>query len=121
MSVTIHQLSALDAVASVKSATTGLSCAEVERRLHEFGLNEVEKVAGVPLWLRLMEEFTTLSSLLLWVAAGLALVAEWSAPGEGMATVGYAIAIVILVSGLFSFWQEYRVEQTLAALRKLLP
>jgi calcium-translocating P-type ATPase len=25
------------------------------------------------------------------------------------------------VSGLFSFWQEYRVERTLAALRKLLP
>ena len=38
-----------------------------------------------------------------------------------MAKVGYAIVTVILVSGLFSFWQEYRVEQTLAALRKLLP
>jgi len=25
------------------------------------------------------------------------------------------------VSGLFSFWQEYRVERTLAALRRLLP
>lgn len=62
-----------------------------------------------------------LFSLLLWVAAGLAFFAEWSDPGEGMAKVGYAIVIVILVSGLFSFWQEYRVEQTLAALRKLLP
>ena len=38
-----------------------------------------------------------------------------------MAKVGYAIVTVILVSGLFSFWQEYRIEQTLAALRKLLP
>ena len=38
-----------------------------------------------------------------------------------MAKIGYAIVIVILVSGLFSFWQEYRVEETLAALRKLLP
>lgn len=38
-----------------------------------------------------------------------------------MAKVGYAIVTVILVSGLFSFWQEYRVEQTLAALRSLLP
>src|SRR4029077_2255138 len=27
----------------------------------------------------------------------------------------------IVVSGLFSFWQEYRAEQTLAALLKLLP
>jgi magnesium-transporting ATPase (P-type) len=38
-----------------------------------------------------------------------------------MAKVGYAIVTVILVSGLFSFWQEYRVERTLAALRRLLP
>ena len=117
----IHQLSALDAVASLKSVVTGLSNAEVERRLHEFGVNEVAKVAGVPLWLRLVKEFITFFSLLLWVAAGLAFFAEWSEPGEGMAKVGYAIVTVILVSGLFSFWQEYRVEQTLVALRRLLP
>ena len=109
MSVRIHQLSALDAVASMKSTVTGLSDVEVERRLHEFGLNEVEKVAGVPLGLRLVKEFITFFSLLLWVAAGLAFFAEWSEPGEGMAKVGYAIGSVILVSGLFSFWQEYRV------------
>jgi sodium/potassium-transporting ATPase subunit alpha len=121
MSVRIHKLPALEAVASLKSAVTGLSSAEVERRLHEFGLNAVEKVAGVPLWLRLVKEFITFFSLLLWVAAGLAFFAEWSEPGQGMAKVGYAIVTVILVSGLFSFWQEYRVEQTLAALRKLLP
>jgi sodium/potassium-transporting ATPase subunit alpha len=121
MSQRIHQLPALDAVASLKSAVTGLSSAEAERRLVEFGPNEVEKVAGVPLWLRLMKEFITFFSLLLWVAAGLAFIAEWSEPGEGMAKVAYAIVIVIVVSGLFSFWQEYRVEQTLAALRKLLP
>jgi sodium/potassium-transporting ATPase subunit alpha len=28
---------------------------------------------------------------------------------------------VIIVSGLFSFWQEHRIEKTLAALQKLLP
>jgi P-type E1-E2 ATPase len=38
-----------------------------------------------------------------------------------MARIGYAVTAVILVSGLFSFWQEYRIEQTLAALQKLLP
>ena len=117
----IHQLSPLDAVASLKSTAAGLSRAEVERRLHEYGRNEVEKVARGSLWLRLIKEFTTFFSLILWVAAGLAFFAEWNDPGQNMAKVGYAIVTVILVSGLFSFWQEYRVEQTLAALRKLLP
>ena len=117
----IHQLSPLDAIASLKSTSAGLSQDEVERRLHEYGRNEVEKVVRRPLWLRLIKGFATFFSLILWVAAGLAFFAEWTEPGQGMAKVGYAIVTVILVSGLFSFWQEYRVEKTLAALRRLLP
>jgi calcium-translocating P-type ATPase len=117
----IHQLSPLDAIASLNSSPVGLTHAEAARRLREFGRNAVEEAARVPLWLRLIKEFTTFFSLILWVAAGLAFFAEWSDPGQGMAKIGYAIVAVILVSGLFSFWQEFRVEQTLAALRKLLP
>jgi sodium/potassium-transporting ATPase subunit alpha len=70
---------------------------------------------------RLLKEFTQFFSVILWVASGLAFVADWLDPGQGMARIGYAIVAVIIVSGVFSFWQEYRIEQTLAALRKLLP
>jgi sodium/potassium-transporting ATPase subunit alpha len=121
MSMRIHQLTPFDAVASLKSTEAGLNRAEVERRLDEFGRNEVQKLAREPVWLRFVKEFTSFFSLILWIAAGLAFFAEWSEPGQDMAKVGYAIVTVILVSGLFSFWQEYRVEQTLSALRKLLP
>ena len=117
----IHQQSALDAVATLKSAATGLGHVEVERRLREYGRNQVEKVSRGPVWLRFIKEFTSFFSLILWVAAGLAFFGAWSDPGQDMAKVGYAIVAVIVVSGAFSFWQEYRVEQTLAALRKLLP
>jgi sodium/potassium-transporting ATPase subunit alpha len=119
--VRIHQLSPSDAVASLNSAAEGLGRAEVERRQREFGRNGVKELVRTPMWLRFLREFITFFSLILWVAAGLAFLAEWSEPGQGMAKVGYAIVTVILVSGLFSFWQEYRVERTLAALRKLLP
>src|ERR1035437_10312124 len=115
----IHQLSPLDAVASLKSTVAGLSRAAVGSRLHEYGRNGVEEVAREPLWLRFSKEFTTFFSLILWVAAGLACFAAWSDPSQHMGKVGYCIVTVILVSGLFSFWQEYRVEQTLAAWRKL--
>jgi len=119
--VKIHHLEAQAALASLNTTAAGLSAAEVARRFAEFGPNRVEKVAGVPLPLRLLREFTHLFAVILWLAAGLAFVAELADPGNGMATLGFAILGVILVNGLFSFWQEYRAERALAALEKLLP
>jgi sodium/potassium-transporting ATPase subunit alpha len=117
----IHQNSVNEALASLRSSTQGLSSLEAKRRLREHGLNVVQELARESPWLRLLREFFQFFSLILWVAAALAFVAEWSDPGQGMAQIGYAIVIVIVVSSLFSFWQEYRVERTLQALRRLLP
>ncbi len=117
----IHQMSIADAIASLNSRQTGLSHVEANQRLREFGVNRVKKIAAEPAILRLAREFVRFFSLILWLAAGLAFLAEWSAPGQGMAKLGYVLIVVILVSGAFSFWQEYRAEQTLAALLELLP
>ncbi len=117
----IHLLAASEACASLNSSPDGLTSEEALRRLDEYGANRVEEVGGEPTAIRLVKEFTHFFALILWVAAGLAFFAEWSDPGQGMAKVGYAVVGVIVISGLFSFWQEYRVEQTLAALRQLLP
>lgn len=117
----IHKLSVTDALASLRTTLSGLSDVEAQRRLREFGANSLVRVSRAPLWVRFLREFTQLFSLILWVAAGLAFIAEWWAPGQGMARLGITVVVVILVSGIFSFWQEHRVEQTLAALSKLLP
>ncbi len=117
----IDKLSAAESIASLHSAPQGLSVAEALSRLAEFGPNQVERVAGPPLWLRFFKEFFHFFAVILWLAAGLAFVGEWSAPGQGMAKIGCVVIGVIIISGLFSFWQEYRAEQTLAALLKLLP
>jgi calcium-translocating P-type ATPase len=117
----IHQQSVEEALASVRSSAAGLTGAEADRRLREYGPNRVEKVARQwPLW-RLLKEFTRFFSVILWCAAALAFLAERFDPGQGMARIGYAVIAVILISGIFSFWQEYRIEQTLAALQRLLP
>ena len=117
----IDQLSDAEALASLNSTPQGLAPAEARRRLREFGPNRVEAARREHPLLRFLKGLSHFFALILWVAAALAFFAEWSAPGEGMAKVGYAIVVVILVSAVFSFWQEYRAEQTLAALRQLLP
>ena len=117
----IGSLSIAEALSSTGSTSSGLPSQEAERRLREYGPNRVERVRRRPWPLRLLQEFAQFFSIILWIAATLAFLAERSGPGEGMARIGYAIVIVILISGIFSFWQEYRNERTLAALRNLLP
>lgn len=117
----IHQLPLTDVLASVRSQATGLSSSEAAARLKEYGPNRVEAAARQPWPLRLAREFTHLFSLILWIAAGLAFLADQFAPDQGMARVAIAVVLVILISGLFSFWQEARVERTLAAMQNLLP
>ncbi len=117
----IHHLGADEAIASLHSRREGLSAAEAASRLREYGENRIERLARPPLWWRLLKEFSHLFALILWLAAGLAFFSEWREPGQGMAALGWAILGVILINGLFSFWQEYRAEQVLASLEALLP
>ncbi len=117
----IHQLSAGQALESLASSPQGLPRAEAEKRLQEFGPNSVQALPQEPLAFAFLKEFTHFFALILWLAAGLAFFADHRDPGQGMATLGWAILGVILVNGLFSFWQEYRAEQAIEALQKLLP
>jgi calcium-translocating P-type ATPase len=117
----IHHLTADTALQSLQSSPHGLASAEAQRRFREFGSNQVATVRGEPLFLRFLQSFSHFFACILWVAAGLAFWAALYDPGAGMATLGWAIVGVILVNGLFSFWQEYRAEQAIAALQKLLP
>lgn len=119
--MTLAQLSVEAALTSLKSRVGGLTSDEAAHRQVEFGPNRVEAVAREPLWLSFGREFTHFFALILWVAAGLAWFAESREPGQGMAQLALAIVCVILINGVFSFWQTYRAEQALDALRKLLP
>ena len=117
----IASLNADEALASLKSSTAGLGPAEAARRLAEFGPNHVEEVGRENLLLQFAREFTHFFALILWLGAALAFLAEQFDPGQGMARLGIAIVGVILINGLFSFWQEYKAEQAVSALRRLLP
>jgi calcium-translocating P-type ATPase len=117
----VHQLSVEDVLRSLRTAPDGLTADEVARRLAEFGPNRVERLADTPLVIRFLRTLTHFFALILWVAAGLAFLAAYLDSAGGMAPLGFAIVGVILLNGAFSFWQEYRAERALAALRELLP
>jgi sodium/potassium-transporting ATPase subunit alpha len=103
------------------TSTAGLSHEEARRRLAQHGPNSLAAVGGIPLVTRLLRQFTHFLAILLWIAAGLAFLADALQPGQGMATLGWAIVGVILINAVFSFVQEYRAERAVHALRRLLP
>ena len=87
----------------------GLSSEDVEKRLQEFGPNELKKEKGKSSVRLFLEQFTDILIIILLVATALSM-----AIGEFYdAIVIIAIVIACAVSG---FTQEYKAEKALEAL-----
>ena len=99
---------------ALQSTHQGLSHLEAQRRLERFGANRLPSLRRRPLLLRFIDQLVHFMALLLWVAGGLAFAA-------GTPQLGWAIWAVVLINGVFSFWQDYQAERTLAALKRSLP
>jgi magnesium-transporting ATPase (P-type) len=93
---------------------SGLSSAEAARRLARDGPNVLPEPPGRSLLRRLAGELSHFFALMLWVAAGLAVLA-------GLTQLGVAIVAVILINALFALAQEARADRAAARLRSLMP
>lgn len=99
----------------------GISDEEAERRQRQYGLNTLPKIATISLYNRLASQFTHFFALLLWAAAAISFAIAWIDPASNMLPIGWAIVIVIVLNGAFGFYQEFRTEKSLEALRSMLP
>ncbi|WP_338758105.1 cation-transporting P-type ATPase [Nocardia vulneris] len=96
------------------AARCGLSEAEAATRLHRDGPNTLPAPPRPNPVLLLLTQLTHFFALMLWAAAGLALLA-------GMPALAVAIAVVVVLNGGFAFAQEYRADRAAERLRDLLP
>ena len=117
----LHRLRDADVLKALDTSPSGLSHEEARRRLLLTGPNSLQEIKGAPLAGRFLRQFTHFLAILLWIAAGLSFLAEALHPGQGMATLGWAILGVILINAVFTFVQEYKAERAVQALRRLLP
>lgn len=107
-------LSKEDVLLELGTTENGLSQEETKRRLQKYGSNLLEKIRRKPLILRFSTNLTNLFAILLWIAGILAFIAH-------IPQLGWAILAVIFINALFSFWQEYKAEKAVEALRGLIP
>ena len=98
-----------------------MSPEEAQRRLSRYGPNVLEEPGHYSLIRGFLRQFTHFLAMLLWIAVALAFTAEFMKPGEGMATLGWAILGVIVINAVFAFFQEYKAERAVHALHRLLP
>lgn len=92
----------------------GLTSVDAAVRLATDGPNQLPQPAGPHPLRELARQMVGFFAVMLWVAAGLALVA-------GMPALGVAIAVVVVINGLFAFAQEYRADRAAERLRDLMP
>ncbi|WP_420644761.1 calcium-translocating P-type ATPase, PMCA-type [Candidatus Leptofilum sp.] len=93
-------------------AKSGLSANEAQKRLNQYGLNElIEKGTKSP-WLILLDQLKDVMVIILIIAA---IVSGYLGDFKDVVVI---LAIVILNAAI-GFSQEYRAEQAIAALKKL--
>lgn len=94
------------------AAERGLSQEEAAALLAQAGRNELAKQATRPAWKILLGQYLSpLVGLLLIASVVSAALEEWAD--------AVAIGVILVVNGLVGFFQEYRAERAMAALRSL--
>jgi len=108
-----YRLSLSEVLARLQSdPERGLSRAEAERRLAEYGANELLERGLKSPWLILWEQLTALMVLILIVAAVVSAVL-------GDYQDAAAIGAIIVLNAALGFIQEYRAEKAILALKKM--
>lgn len=110
----IEKLATEEVYKELNTSTEGLSPDEVDERLRQYGLNQIEEVKQKSVLLKFAANLYQLLALLLWGASILAFI-------SGTPQLGFAIIAVIIINAIFSFWQEFEAEKAVAALKKILP
>lgn len=118
-----HQMEA-PAVAAMygTSLTEGLTSQQALENLQKYGPNKLTDTGGHPWYMLLWENMTGFFSLLLWAAAFLCFIAYGLDPtnGENLA-LGIVLAVVVFITGVFSFVQDYNSASTMAKFKNMLP
>src|SRR3989338_5440456 len=116
-----HKISIAELYSRTRSSSKGLSSTEAQHRLKEYGLNRLKRKRKLVYLLMFLRKFTNMFAVLLFIGAGLAIFAESVAPDQGYLYIGIALLGVVILNGIFSFFQEYRSQKIMEKFQKMLP
>ena len=112
MSTPWHAMSLEKTFEVLNTKENGLSQEEVQRRLQEYGPNELKKEKGISPIRLFLEQFADILIIILLIATGLSIYL-------GEITDAIVIIAIVLACAILGFVEEYRSEKALEALKKM--
>ena len=110
--MTYYSLNSKDVLKSLNTSEKGLSSKEAEERLQKYGQNVLEDEARIHPLKIFVEQF---KSPVVWVLLA-AMIITFSL---NELIDFFVIFAVVIINAIFGFWQEYKAEEAIAALKKL--
>jgi magnesium-transporting ATPase (P-type) len=110
----IYSLRSQDVFKSLETPPDGLDDAEAKSRLTLYGANLLSEQQKTPAWEKFIEP-------LVHPLAGILTLGAILAYASGDYVSGTVILVLTLSNAFFSFWREYRAEQAVEKLQKVLP
>lgn len=107
-----HTLSTESVLTHLNATPAGLTQAEANQRLAEFGPNELQSVRRISGWALLAEQFKNVLIVILLAATLLSAFL-------GHETEAITIFVIVLFAVVLGFVQEYRAERSIEALREM--
>jgi P-type Mg2+ transporter len=111
-------------LSNLQTSLSGLTEHDVKERLVSFGSNDVVHDKAPSAWLQLLLAFKNPFIFVLLALACVSVFTDYLIPlhnGEETSVSGIVIILVmVLLSGLLSFWQEYRSNKAAQALKSMI-
>ncbi|GER92997.1 ATPase [hot springs metagenome] len=107
-----HQKEVSRVIEDLRSSVHGLSTEEAQRRLFEYGPNELKEKKKRTPFMMFLDQFKDFMILVLIAAAIISGII-----GEASDTI--AIIVIVILNAIIGFVQEYRAEKAMAALKKM--
>lgn len=107
-----HQKKPSEAIEDLGSSHKGLSSGDIQKRLEEYGPNELKEKKGKTAAAMFLDQFRDFMILVLIAAAIIS-----GFIGEVSDTI--AIIVIVVLNAVIGFIQEYRAEKAMAALKKM--
>lgn len=101
------------------SARTGLSQAEVQKRLVEFGPNELKKEKGPSPIKMFFEQFADILMIILLIAVALSVLSYFITTEVSELYDALVIIAIVIATATLGFFEEYRSEKAVEALKKM--